>query len=84
MLENKETTLPPKTIDDNLKHVSKLGQQFYFVKVWPIDPDSMCRLKIKENKVKTMNQDISEITERITMKIDISNFIDKLEYKLKL
>lgn len=69
MMENKETTSPPKAIDDNSEHVSKLVHQFYFVKLWPIDQDSICKIKVEENVVKKMNQDISEITESITKKM---------------
>lgn len=69
MIENKETTSSPKAIDDHSEHVSKFVHQFYFVKLWPTDPDSISKIKTEENIVKKMNQDISEITESITKKM---------------
>ncbi|KAI5412959.1 proton pump-interactor 1 isoform X2 [Lathyrus oleraceus] len=84
MMENKETTSPPKAIDDNSEHVSKLVHQFYFVKLWPIDQDSICKIKVEENVVKKMNQDISEITESITKKMSekehLGSLLSRLNY----
>jgi hypothetical protein len=68
-MENKETTSPSKAIDDNSEHVSKPVHQFYFVKLWPTDPDSISKIKKEENLVKKMNQDIGEISEKITEKM---------------
>lgn len=58
-----------KGIVDNSGHVSKLVHQFYFVKLCPKDPNSISKIKKDENVVKKMNQDIHEITERITKKM---------------
>jgi hypothetical protein len=69
IMENKETTSPPEANDDNLEHVSKLVHQFYFVKLWPTEPDSISKIKKEENLVKKMNQDIGEISEKITEKM---------------
>ena len=58
-----------KAIDDNSEHVSKPVHQFYFVKLWPTEPDSISKIKKEENLVKKMNQDIGEISEKITEKM---------------
>ncbi|XP_024630073.1 proton pump-interactor 1 isoform X2 [Medicago truncatula] len=58
-MENKE---------DNSGHVSKLVHQFYFVKLWPTEPDSISKIRKEENIVMKINQDISEITDKIAKK----------------
>lgn len=55
-MENKE---------DNSGHVSKPVHQFYFVKLWPREPDSISKIRKEENMVMKINQDISEITDKI-------------------
>lgn len=59
IMENKE---------DNSGHVSKLVHQFYFVKLWPTEPDSISKIRKEENIVMKINQDISEITDKIAKK----------------
>ncbi|XP_058776879.1 uncharacterized protein LOC131651229 [Vicia villosa] len=88
MMENKDTTTPPKASDDNnSEHVSKLVHQFFFVKLWPTDPDSISKIKTEENVVKKMNQDISEITESITKKMSekahLGSLLSRLNYPEK-
>jgi hypothetical protein len=53
-----------KAIDDNSGHVSKF---------FKLSPDSISKFNKKENLVKKMNQDIREITEKITEKIVYTN-----------
>jgi hypothetical protein len=49
-----------KAIDDNSGHVSKF---------FKLSPDSISKFNKEENLVKKMNQDICEITEKITEKM---------------
>lgn len=82
-MEDKEATSPPnpslksdgkfdektKTIDEDSEHVSRIFRQFYFVKLWPTDLDSVTKIKKEENVLMKMNQDICEVTEKITEKM---------------
>jgi hypothetical protein len=56
IMENKDT----KAIDDNSGHVSKF---------FKLSPDSISKFNKEKNLVKKMNQDICEITEKITEKM---------------
>lgn len=82
IMENKETTSPTKhderrmAINGDSEHVSRIAQQFYFVKLCPTDPNSISKIKKEENLIKKMNQDICEITESITKKMVYNIFID--------
>lgn len=69
IMEDKKT----KAIDDNLGHVSKFVHPFYLVKLSPIDPESISKIKREEKVIKKMNQDICEITEMITKKVVYNN-----------
>jgi len=64
IMKNKKT----KAIDGNLGHVSKFAHTFYFVKLSPIDQESISKIKKEEKVIQEMNQDICEITEMITKK----------------
>lgn len=66
IMENKE---------DNSGHVSKLVHQFYFVKLWPTEPDSISKIRKEENIVMKINQDISEITDKIAEKTLKRDFV---------
>lgn len=82
-MEDKEATSPPnpslesngkfdektKAIDEDSEHVSRIFHQFYFVKLWPTDPDSITKIKKEENVLMKLNQDICEVTEKITEKM---------------
>ncbi|KAJ1434528.1 proton pump-interactor [Sesbania bispinosa] len=50
--------------------------QFYFVKLWPTEPDSISQIKKEESVVKKMNQDLCEITEKITEKMSERNHLE--------
>ncbi|XP_045807419.1 proton pump-interactor 1-like [Trifolium pratense] len=82
-MENKKTTSPSKPIDEN----SKLVHQFYFVKIWPTDPDSISKIKKEENLVKKMNHEIAEITETIAKKMaerdHLASVLQRLNYPQK-
>ncbi|XP_045800725.1 proton pump-interactor 1-like [Trifolium pratense] len=54
--------------EDNSEHVSKHVHQFYFVKLWPTTPDSICKIKKEENIVMKMKQDICKISDIIAKK----------------
>ncbi|KAK7324710.1 hypothetical protein VNO77_28496 [Canavalia gladiata] len=82
IMEEKETMSPPSSslertqvLEDSV-YVSKLVHQFYFVKHWPTDPDSISQIKRIESEVEKMNQDICEITERIEEKMSERNHLD--------
>ncbi|KAK7272387.1 hypothetical protein RJT34_28937 [Clitoria ternatea] len=60
-------------IIENSVHVSKHVQRFYFVKLWPTDPDSISQVKKEENVVEKMNKEILEITEKIKEKMSERN-----------
>ncbi|KAK2424589.1 hypothetical protein QL285_034936 [Trifolium repens] len=65
-MENKDT----KAIDDNSGHVSKF---------FKLSPDSISKFNKEKNLVKKMNQDICEITEKITEKMaKINNLNSKM------
>ncbi|KEH39158.1 proton pump interactor, putative [Medicago truncatula] len=83
-MENKETTSPTKhderrmAINGDSEHVSRIAQQFYFVKLCPTDPNSISKIKKEENLIKKMNQDICEITESITKKMSKGEYLNSL------
>jgi hypothetical protein len=54
--------------EDNSGHVPKLVHQFYFVKLWPTNPDSICKIKKEENIIMKMNQDTSKFSDIIAKK----------------
>ncbi|WJX74055.1 hypothetical protein P8452_57764 [Trifolium repens] len=56
-----------KAIDDNSGHVSKF---------FKLSPDSISKFNKEENLVKKMNQDICEITEKITEKMSKINYLN--------
>ncbi|WJX74062.1 hypothetical protein P8452_57770 [Trifolium repens] len=64
-MENKETTSPPKH-DGRTKAIDENS-----------DPDSISKIKMEEKMVKKINQDICEITERITKKVSIRDDLDQ-------
>lgn len=43
---------------DNSGHVPKHVHQFYFVNLWPTDPDSISQIKKEEGVVEKMNRDV--------------------------
>jgi hypothetical protein len=57
IMEKNETTSPPKH-DGRTKAIDENS-----------DPDSISKIKMEEKMVKKINQDICEITERITKKV---------------
>ncbi|CAK8536405.1 unnamed protein product [Lathyrus sativus] len=61
-----------KAVDEN----SELVHQFYFVKLWPTIPDSIPRIKKEEKVIKTMSQDILEITKKIAKKTIEKEYLD--------
>ncbi|KAI5412964.1 hypothetical protein KIW84_057543 [Lathyrus oleraceus] len=64
-------------IDENSGHV----HQFYFVKVWPTVPDSVSQIQKEEKVIKTMNQDISVITDKIAKDTLEHQHLDSVLYK---
>ncbi|KAK2370632.1 proton pump-interactor [Trifolium repens] len=54
--------------EDNSGHVPKLVHQFYFVKLWPTNPDSICKIKKEENIIMKMNQDTCKFSDIIAKK----------------
>ncbi|WJX74053.1 hypothetical protein P8452_57763 [Trifolium repens] len=54
--------------EDNSGHVSKVVHQFYFVKLWPTNPDSIGKIKKEENIIMKMNQDTCKISDIIAKK----------------
>lgn len=95
-MEDKEATSPPnpslesngkfdektKAIDEDSKHVSRIFHQFYFVKLWPTDPDSITKIKKEENVLMKLNQDICEVTEKITEKMSQREYLDSMLNRL--
>ncbi|KAK2424587.1 hypothetical protein P8452_53551 [Trifolium repens] len=64
-MENNETTSPPKH-DGRTKAIDENS-----------DPNSISKIKMEEKMVKKINQDICEITERITKKVSIRDDLDQ-------
>ncbi|KAK2370628.1 proton pump-interactor [Trifolium repens] len=54
--------------EDNSGHVSKVVHQFYFVKLWPTNPDSIGKIKKEENIIMKMNQDTCKLSDIIAKK----------------
>ncbi|MED6161830.1 hypothetical protein PIB30_064453 [Stylosanthes scabra] len=53
----------------------KLVHQFYFVKLWPSEPDSVSQIKKQELTVEKMNRDIQEITDKIKEKTSEKDYV---------
>ncbi|XP_020229427.1 proton pump-interactor BIP103-like [Cajanus cajan] len=71
-----ESELDGRTnVNDDSGHVSKLVHRFYFVKLWPTNPDSVSEIKKKESVIEKMNHDIREITERIKEKMMLNSLM---------
>jgi hypothetical protein len=54
--------------EDNSGHVSKVVHQFYFVKLWPTNPDSIGKITKEENIIMKMNQDTCKFSDIIAKK----------------
>lgn len=59
----------PSRAHENQGHVPKQVHQFYFVKLWPTDPDSVSRIKKAERVIEKMNQEHLRISEKIKEKM---------------
>ncbi|MED6154988.1 hypothetical protein PIB30_001130 [Stylosanthes scabra] len=65
----------------------KLVHHFYFVKLWPSEPDSVSQIKKQELQIEKMNREIQEITDKIKEKTDYvasrigSSYYWKLEWR---
>ncbi|CAL5200390.1 unnamed protein product [Lathyrus oleraceus] len=76
-----------KAVDENSGNVSKLVHQFNFVKLWPTVPDSVSQIQREEKVIKTMNQDIWEITDKIAKRtlekeyLDFNMALDELNFR---
>ncbi|KAK7290889.1 hypothetical protein RIF29_05655 [Crotalaria pallida] len=68
-------------------HAPKQVHQFYFVKLWPTDPDSISQIKKEEKMVAKMNRDIIEITEKIKERMSERDLLHtrlrNLDYRYK-
>ncbi|WJX69280.1 hypothetical protein P8452_53548 [Trifolium repens] len=62
--------------EDNSRHV----HQFYFVKLWPTNPDSICKIKKEENIIMKMNQDTSKFSDIIAKKTLKRASVDSTSY----
>ncbi|KAI5412957.1 uncharacterized protein LOC127086902 [Lathyrus oleraceus] len=76
-----------KAVDENSGNVSKHVHQFNFVKLWPTVPDSVSQIQREEKVIKTMNQDIWEITDKIAKRtlekeyLDFNMALDELNFR---
>ncbi|KAF7805943.1 proton pump-interactor 1-like [Senna tora] len=59
--------------DKEENDVPKLVHQFYFVKLWPEDPDSVSRIRKAERVIEDMNQEHLRISEEIKEKMSERN-----------
>ncbi|GAU27142.1 hypothetical protein TSUD_104510 [Trifolium subterraneum] len=70
--------------EDNSGDVSKFVHQFYFVKLWPTIPDSICKIKKEENIVMKMKQDICKISDIIAKKTVRSDYLSVRYYGVSM
>ncbi|KAI4322688.1 hypothetical protein L6164_022358 [Bauhinia variegata] len=63
----------PSQINGDSGHAPKQVHHFYFVKIWPTEPDSVLKIKKVEKVIEEMNHQHLQITEKIKEKVSELN-----------
>ncbi|KAI4322689.1 hypothetical protein L6164_022359 [Bauhinia variegata] len=70
----------PSQINGDSGHAPKQVHHFYFVRIWPTEPDSVLKIKKAERVIEEMNHQHLQISEKIKEKM---SELDQANYRLK-